>query len=294
MNDPSMAKYILKVLFTIGIITALYSCAFILRQLINKKGKEIFQRHYQRKLVYYITTVICLIFVIFYWIKNVVALGAIAGVFGAAIAIALAKPITKIFGWIVIITRKIYTVGDRIQIGDLKGDVIDVRLLYTVLLEVGNWVESEQSTGRVVYLPNDEIFSNNVFNYTYGFKYIWNEIPIIITFESNHKKAADILNEILNSPELKVHKPAREGIDKMSEKYVIQFKTLTPFVWVKIVDSGVQLSMRYLTDVWKRRTTEHFIAEKILDKFNNEPDIELAYPTYRILRQEDIKKDTNI
>ena len=115
---------------------------------------------------------------------------------GAGIALALQDVILSVAGWFLIIVRRPFQVGDRIELGGVKGDVIDIRLLQTSLLEIGNWVDADQSTGRIVHCPHSLVFKEPLFNYTKGFEFIWNEIKIPLTFESNWKKGKEI---ILNS-----------------------------------------------------------------------------------------------
>ncbi|MBN2134762.1 MAG: mechanosensitive ion channel [Acidobacteria bacterium] len=282
MKDAEVTSLLIRAGITLGVVVGLYLIAFLLKILINRKVDDIFQRHAYRKLIYYIIGFASVIFIAIYWVKNVTALGAILGGLGAALVVALHKPAIKIYAWIIILTKKLYKIGDRIQIGNLIGDVIDITIYYTILLEVGNWFKDEQSTGRIVYAPNDQVFNENVYNYTKGFKYVWHEIPIVVTFESDWQKAKEILTEILRSKELKVDEPAREEIRKLTDKHVIQYKNLTPIVWTKIIDFGVELNMRYLTDTRKMRSSENFIAQKVLLEFARHPEIDFAYPTYRI------------
>lgn len=199
--------------------------------------------------------------------------------------LALHQPITSIAGWLLILIRRPYETGDRVEIGNIKGDVIDIRLFYTSILEIGNWVDADQSTGRIIHCPNGKIFTEPVFNYTRGFEYLWNEIKIVVTFESNWKKAKDVILEIGSKDYLDLGEKARDKIKRMSRKYMIHYEKLTPIVWTNIVDFGVELTLRYLTEARKRRFTQDAICQGILDRFNREPDIDFAYPTYRIYRK---------
>ena len=92
--------------------------------------------------------------------------------------------------------KRPFEVGDRIQIGDQKGDVIDQRIFMFTVLEIGNWVDADQSTGRVIHIPNGKIFLETLASYTKGFEYIWNEIPVQVTFESDWRKAKNILESL--------------------------------------------------------------------------------------------------
>lgn len=115
----------------------------------------------------------------------------------AGLAIALKEPLTNIAGWLFLITRKPFGMGDRVQIGNHAGDVIDIRLFQFTLMEIGNWVEADQSTGRIIHMPNGLVFNQPQANYGKGFQYIWNEIPVLIAFESNWQKAEKVLDVIV-------------------------------------------------------------------------------------------------
>lgn len=174
--------------------------------------------------------------------------------------------------------------GDRIELGGVKGDVIDIRLFQTSLLEIGNWVDADQSTGRVVNVPNSFVFKKELYNYNRGFEFIWNEIPILVTFESDWKKAKEIMLAHAQLQAEGMDVIVKSAIDQMSHHYMIYYEKFTPIVYVNIKDSGVELTLRYLTHAKRRRATQDELCCKILDDFNQEPNVNLAYPTYRIVK----------
>jgi len=172
-------------------------------------------------------------------------------------------------------------VGNRVQIGQHSGDVIDIRIFQFSILEIGNWVKADQSTGRIIHIPNGMIFTQPTCNYDQGFKYIWNEIPVLVTFESDWKKAKAILLEIVNQQSLAMSKEAENEIIRSAKRYFIFYNNITPTVYTSVEDSGVMLTIRYLTDIRQRRGSSEQIWESILIAFASENDIELAYPTER-------------
>lgn len=180
--------------------------------------------------------------------------------------------------------RKPFEIGERVQIGSVKGDVVDIRAFYVTLLEIENWIKEEQSTGRITHIPNNFIFRNPVYNYTKGFNFIWSEIKITITFESNYKKAKGICLKFLNEFHNSWAEDLDEEIKQAQNIYAIYYKKLTPTVYVKIVESGILLSLRYLVEPHKRRFSENFLCENILDEFSEARDINFAYTTYRITK----------
>ena len=177
--------------------------------------------------------------------------------------------------------RRPFQVGDRIQIGDHAGDVIDIRTFQCTLMEIGNWVETDQSTGRVIHVPNSKVFQEAIANYSKGFQYIWNEIPVLITFESDWEKAKAILLTIINHEAEHISSAAQESLQQAARKYLIFYSKLTPIVYTSVRESGVLLTIRYLCEPRRRRGTEQDIWEAILRAFAQEADIEFAYPTQR-------------
>lgn len=199
-------------------------------------------------------------------------------VVGAGLAIAMREALLSFIGWLHITFRVPYRPGDRIESNGIRGDVIDIRLLQTTLMEIGGWVDADQSTGRIVHIPNNWVFLHGVFNYTRGFHFIWNELPITVTFRSNWETAREIMMSLAEESASIVEMQARNEIRKMSREYLIYYNILTPFVYVRIDNNGVRLTLRYLCEVRKRRGTAHALTMGILLALRDHPDIELAYP----------------
>ena len=150
------------------------------------------------------------------------------------------------------------------------------------LMEVGNWVEDEQSTGRLIHVPNGLIFQKTLANYGKGFQYIWNEIQILLTFESDWKKAKGILIKIAESHSENLSEQAEKKLKTAAKKYMIFLsKKLTPIVYTSVKDCGVQLTIRHLCEPHNRRTATHGIWEDILTALEKEKNINFAYPTTR-------------
>lgn len=274
----------IKGLITVGLVVLVYLFLLVVIRIINKNIDDIKRRHRARKAALYITTAITIACISFVWIENLKTASVVISVIGAGLVVALGDLVLSIAGWFLILVRRPFDAGDRIQIGDVKGDVIDIRLFQTSLLEIGNWVKEDQSTGRVVHISNSALFKNPVFNYTKGFEFLWEEIKIVITFESNWKKAEEI---ILGHAQKEADKTGDEvamRIKKMAEKYLIFYDKLTPIVYTKIIENGIELSLRYLTEVKKRRQHQDRLNRLILDDFGKEKDIDFAYPTYRIVK----------
>lgn len=237
-----------------------------------------------RKRVYYLFSSLFLIYVVFIWSDSAVNLTTYLGLVSAGVAIALKDLFANLAAWIFIIFRKPFEVSDRILINEQRGDVIDIRMFQFTLMEITPQDKGEQSTGRIVNIPNYYIFTHPLINYNKGFKYIWNEIRILITFESNWKKAKDMLTDIANRHSLHLTEKATNAVREAAKKYMIHYNKLTPIVYTDVRESGVQLTIRYLCTPRQKRTTENNMWEDILDEFEKDNTIQLAYPTMRITK----------
>jgi small-conductance mechanosensitive channel len=243
------------------------------------------RKHLLRKNTAYILNFAILVSIIFVWIHNIQSITIIFSVIGAGMVLALSEAILCMAGWVFLIVRRPYEVGDRIELGGVKGDVIDIRMFNTTMLEIGNWVEDDQSTGRIVNVPNSHIFKQAYFNYSRGFEFIWNEIRILVTFESDWERGKEIMMEHGEKEAEGMEDIVKRKINKMTLQYMIFFDRLTPVVYVNIKDSGVELTLRYLTETHRRRSSQDKLCQAILDDFEKEPKVNFAYPTYRIVKQ---------
>ncbi|MCP5503132.1 MAG: mechanosensitive ion channel family protein [Leptospiraceae bacterium] len=266
---------------------------FVITRIIWRKVEDVQVRYRWKNITTYLFYTIVLLLVGRVWFKGFDSIATVLGLFSAGLAFALQDLVKSIAGWIFILWRRPFVVGDRIEIAKMKGDVIDVRLFQFSLLEIGNRIGAEQSTGRVIHIPNAIVFTESTANYTSGFAYIWNEIDVLLTFESDWKKAKSILQKIAEKHAEGVNKHAAEKIREASKKYMIYYSNLSPKVYTNVKDSGVLLSLRYLTEPRKKRNSEEHIWEEILTEFSPHPDIDFAYPTQRIYYNPKEKKKGN-
>ena len=235
-----------------------------------------------------ITSTIAILIVIFLgviWFAGLERIATFAGILGAGLAVALHDTIANIAGFLFIMLRRPFEVGDRIEIGGVAGDVIDIRLFQFSLLEIGNWVDADQSTGRILQVPNGQVLRSVTASFNKGFDYIWHEIPILITFESNWKKAKGILEDIVDDDRFVVAEEVERQVRRAASRYLIYSGKVTPIVYTTVRDSGVLLTVRYMTKPKTRRGTEQQLWEQILERFAENDDIELAYPTVRYYDQ---------
>ena len=212
----------------------------------------------------------------------------LVGLFLAGIAISLRDVFSNFVGWLIINSQKGFHHGDRIKIGSVvSGDVIDIGVLRTTLVEIGEWVDADQSTGRLVTVPNSMVLTNSVHNYTEGHDLIWNEFKVLVTFESDWEAAEKIMLEIAQADFEGKKEFILERLRKVRKRYLLRYNFITPKVYVKIADSGVLLTLRYMVRARRRRTMDDTVSREILRRFAVEPSIEFAYPTMRLFRADE-------
>ena len=234
-----------------------------------------------RKLSGYVTTIVGLFVLAGIWFEAFRSVSTFLGLLSAGLAIALRDPVVNLAGWAFIVWRKPFEVGDRIEIAGHAGDVIDLRIFQFSLMEIGNWVDADQPTGRIVHVSNSKVFTEAVANYTKPFRYVWHEIPVLVTFESDWEKAKGILEELGHRYGESMSEAAAPEMLEASRRFMLPAAELTSAVYMTVRESGVLLTLRYLTEPRRRRATEQVIWEDALREFAKQEHIEFAYPTQR-------------
>lgn len=277
-NSPDVMASVIE---TLVVILVLWLIRLIVLRIIVKRTDSKRTQYKWRKNLTYISVFIGILLIGRIWFVGIGSLATFLGLLSAGVAIALKDPVTDLAAWLFIIWRKPFDVGDRIELHGSRGDVIDVRPFKFTILEIGNWVDADQSTGRVIHIPNHQVFTGQLANYTADFEFIWNEIQVLVTFESDWKKAKEILSEIVQEVSKDFIESAKKQIAKASKSYLIEYRYLTPIVYTNVKDSGINLTVRYLTDPRRRRGTSQVIWEKILEEYAKYNNIDFAYPTIR-------------
>jgi small-conductance mechanosensitive channel len=270
-----------KLLISVLIVATLWLLHRVLHASVTERIKDRDRRYQWQKALGYTFATLGVLIVSLVWIEGVQYAATYLGLVSAGLAIALKDPITNIVAWVFILWRKPFEVGDRIEIGPYAGDVVDQRIFQFSMMEIGNWVDSDQSTGRILHIPNGMIFTSGVANYTHGPDYIWNEIPVLITFESDWEKAKGLLQEIADAQDVSQKEDVSKEFEAATRKFLLRYNKLTPIVYTNVLDSGVLLTIRYLCKPRQRRGTAQAVWEEILRAFAKHPDIDLAYPTTR-------------
>lgn len=271
-----------KLLWSVVAVLFLWLLRRMVLRVVYRRLESTRARYQWSKTSSYVTFVVGILVVSQIWLETLQQLGTFLGLLSAGLAIALRDVVANLAGWLFILWRRPFELGDRIQIGSHAGDVVDLRIFQFSLLEIGNWVAADQSTGRVIHMPNARVFTEPVANFTVEFPYVWHEIPVLLTFESDWKKGKRILEDVVEKVAGELVEEAQRAVRRASRKFLIHYRHVTPIVYTSVEDSGVLLTIRFLCPVRSRRGVSQGIWEAILDAFHGEPDIDFAYPTKRI------------
>lgn len=261
--------------------------AIVLAWLLSFFGRKYFDSHvrdqkeHYRKISYLNTALVVavVILVAALWSRLFKATGTFWGLIGAGVAVALRDPLLAIAGRIAIFAGHMYSVGDRIQITQLTGDVVDVGFFYTRMMELGNWIGGDQATGRMVQFSNSIIFGNPVYNYTQNFSYIWDEVQLPVTYASNVQEATKILIDVGKQYTREFLEGAQSQMRRMQRYFLVPDFELEPSVYLKVTSNWVELTLRYLVEPKKRRTASNFIYGRVFEQLRQREDITIASET---------------
>ncbi len=234
------------------------------------------------------------------WFDNPARLATGVGLVGAGLAFALQKVITSFAGYFIILRGNTFSVGDRISMGGVRGDVVSLSFFQTVILEMGTppqgdeskgiWVQSRQFSGRIVTVANSRIFDEPVFNYTHDFPFIWEELHLPISYKDDRHRAEEILLAAAQRETVKIEEIAAPMLQHIQDRFLIQFGDLKPHVYWRLTDNWVELTVRFLTKTHdvrglKDRMSRYLLAE--LDKAG----IGIASGTYEIVGMPPLQVD---
>jgi small-conductance mechanosensitive channel len=227
-----------------------------------------------RQTVNVVTAALFLLALLSIWFDDPTRLATGIGLVSAGLAFALQKVVTSLAGYFVIIRSSVFTVGERITMGGVRGDVISLGFLKTTLMEMGDpadanaWVHGRQYTGRIVTITNDKIFEEPIFNATRDFPFLWDEIQIPITYASDRDRAENILLDAAGAATAELREKAEPYRAQMNEAYHLELESLAPRVYYNITDNWLELCVRFIVSDRASRETKDKIARQILRDFD--------------------------
>jgi small-conductance mechanosensitive channel len=190
------------------------------------------------------------------------------GVAGAGIAFALQEVIASVAGWLAISAGNFYSTGDRIQLGGIMGDVIDIGILRTTMMECGQWVKADLYNGRIVRVANSFVFKEPVFNYSGDFKFLWDEIVMPVKFGCDYKLAKEIFHKVAEEVAGEYARHAKSAWQEMVNKYMIEDARVGPMITIQVTDNWMEFTIRYIVDYRKRRSTKDILFSRIIEEID--------------------------
>jgi len=272
VGDPVVGKIVLSLT---GLIV-IYALTKLLSGRLSGLVKESNNRYYIKKSFNFLGFVCAIVFLSSVFSDKLSSLSVALGVAGAGVAFALQEVIASVAGWFAIVFGRFYSAGDRVQVGGTKGDVIDIGVLRTTLMEMGEWVKGDLYTGRIVRVANSFIFKEPVFNYSADFPFLWDELQVPIKWGSDLKSTTQTLEQLSNELLAAYATNSKRAWKKVVSRYRIEDAKLDPIVTYSIDASMVTYTIRYIVDFKKRRSVKHELSEKIVERISSRENVEFA------------------
>lgn len=205
------------------------------------------------------------------------------GLIGAGLSFALQEVILSFAGWVMIIISKPFRIGDRIEINKIKGDVIDIGFIRTTVMEVGEWVTSDNYTGRIVQISNATIFKNDSKNYSKHFPFVWDEMKVPIKYGSDLDQAKQLITDATKQVVKTFTQKTIPHWEEMNRFYMIEDARVEPLIVYRLTDNWVEFTIRYVTDYKTRLSTSHNISDNIYQAVKKTKKVDLASTTLAII-----------
>lgn len=272
-----------RVISTAILAVVLYVAIRLLEWGAKQGIKDDRRRYTANKVIRYAALSIFFVSVTGIWAQRLQGFLLVMGATGAGLAIALAPVIVSMAGWILIIWTRLYQVGDRIQLGGVTGDVVDIGIVRTTLLEIGNWVDGDQLTGRIVTVANGAVFKDPCFNYTQGSPFIWDEFMIPISYGPTWKRAQSVILDALNGYAAETEENARRAMNNLPGVALVGLPDVRPQAYITLTEHWVSCRIRYVVEARVRRSVKHRLQTAALSRLASE-NIEIASPALTVVK----------
>jgi small-conductance mechanosensitive channel len=237
--------------------------------------------------------VVAVLFIASVWFDRPERLATFGGLIAAGAAVASQKAILSLAGYFVIVFGKVFDLGDRIQVGDVRGDVLDIGLFKTTVMEMGvpaallphpnHWVTSRQYTGRIVTFTNSEVFEKPAYNYSRTFDFLWEEMRFGLHYEEDLQKAERIALEVARQHTAQTVAEGRDNLERLRRRFPLQAADLEPRTYLRMTDNWVELALRFLVRAWGTRATKDAMTREILARYRAE-GITIASASFEVAR----------
>ena len=285
-----------KLIITVVFILAVWLISRGLRAVTARlwpdhSGKRI--EFWTRQGIQLVTALIEIIGILSIWFDNPGRLATFLGLFTAGLAFALQKVVTALAAYFVLLRGKTFNVGDRIRMGGVRGDVINLGFIQTTIMEMGEpppvqneepavWVQARQYTGRVVTVTNDKIFDEPVYNYSRDFPYIWEEMRVGVPYTADRARAEQILLEVARRHTTPISELSEAALKEMERRYFMHRSEIAPQVFWRLTDNWLEMAVRFVTKEFGTRRLKDRMSREIPGAFD-EAGLEIASATYDVV-----------
>lgn len=254
-------------LVLVGLVVILVAVR-LMRRTATRYVSDDSLRYRARKFVSFFGYLVALLFVALVFSDYLGGFAVAFGVAGAGIAFALQEVIVSVAGWTAVSFGGFYKVGDRIQLGGIKGDVIDIGVLRTTVMQTGEWVDGDQYNGRIVRIANSFVFKEPVFNYSGEFPFLWDEIMVPVKYGSDYKLARGLIERVAEEVVGDYARSAQKAWAPMTRRYLIEDAAVEPMTMIKANSDWVEFTLRYVVDYKARRSTKDRLFTRILEEID--------------------------
>jgi small-conductance mechanosensitive channel len=255
----------------------------LIRNTIKQKIEDTTRRQSARVAVRNVLAVVGFMVIALIWLPTGANLTTALGIVGAGLAIASQEMIGSLAAGVNIALGNIYHIGDRVRVGDVVGDVMDISLMRTTVMEVGEWVKADQYTGRVVTVANRMVWVSPVYNFTQHWGYLWDEITLPITYESDWQRAAEVMLEHGQTYTEELQADAEAKLRKMIDLYPLKDTKVEPTLYLAMTDNWIELTLRFVVDAQERRRVKDKLHRDLLQHIQAEEKIAVASTTIEIV-----------
>ena len=282
------------------IVLVAFALRALLTPLVQRRfGSDPYRRYWGGKLVSYVIAAIAAILFIALWAPLGGQLSVILGFATAGVAFAMREVIGSLFGWMNIMLGRIYTVGDRVEIAGVRGDVLDITPLRTKILEIGSdaggsdesttWITARQPTGRVVAVSNLKSFTDPVFNFSAHFDWVWEELSVAIAQDADWGEAERIVLEEIRGYEPERRKRGERALAHLAKDYLVSRAEIEPRTFIRLTEGDVEILARFAVPVRMALVAKDEVLRRVLRRLREE-EIDLAYPTYGIQASHEVER----
>lgn len=265
------------------LLIVVYSIVKLLQKASYRLAKDNDAKYKFKKMITFIGYLLFVLGIMLIFNTKLSGIGTALGVAGAGIAFALQEVIVSVAGYITVFTSHFYKVGDRVKLGGIKGDVIDIGILRTTLMEIGDWVNGDLYNGKMVRVANSFVFKEPVYNYSGDFPFLWDEITIPIKTNSDYKYGKELFKKILDAEVGNYADSSQVSWDKMIGNYNIENAKVQPMVTIAFDENWITYTLRYVVDYKSRRSTKNNLYSAILQGIaESNGSLEIASTAFEI------------